>query len=100
MHVSSRTHQVSSQGKWWTAAAILPGQLTSAFGMFGAVVALPNIITAMGLMYSLTHLVRPSRYKGNHGARCGSAYCLSRLISRAELEETDNCRRRRYVSGG
>jgi MFS family permease len=34
--------------KWWTAAAVLPGQLTVAFGMFGVVVALPNIITAFG----------------------------------------------------
>ena len=48
MHVSSTTHQASSRGKWWTAAAILPGQLTIAFGMFGVVVALPNIITAFG----------------------------------------------------
>lgn len=30
------------------AAAILPGQLTIAFGMFGVVVALPNIMTAFG----------------------------------------------------
>lgn len=35
-------------GKWWMAAAILPGQLTIAFGMFGVVVALPNIMTAFG----------------------------------------------------
>ena len=48
MHVSSTTHQASARGKWWTAAAILPGQLTIAFGMFGVVVALPNIITAFG----------------------------------------------------
>src|SRR5262245_27244345 len=33
MHVSSTTHQASTRGKWWTAAAILPGQLTIAFGM-------------------------------------------------------------------
>jgi MFS family permease len=36
------------QNKWWVAAAILPGQLTIAFGMFGVVVALPNIMTAFG----------------------------------------------------
>src|SRR5262245_2933183 len=48
MQVSSTTHQASARGKWWTAAAVLPGQLTIAFGMFGVVVALPNIITAFG----------------------------------------------------
>ena len=79
MHVSSTTHQSSAQGKWWTAAAILPGQLTIAFGMFGVVVALPNIITAFGTEVQtvqwvmtayliarrrLTPLVRPNRYKG------------------------------------
>ena len=35
-----------SEGKWSIATAILPGQLTIAFGMFGVIVALPNIITA------------------------------------------------------
>jgi DHA2 family multidrug resistance protein len=48
MHVRSMTSQARSRGKWWTAAAILPGQLTIAFGMFGVVVALPNLITAFG----------------------------------------------------
>jgi len=32
--------------KWGVAIAVLPGLLTVAFGMFGVVVALPNIITA------------------------------------------------------
>jgi hypothetical protein len=41
-------HKRSSRDKWSVAAAILPGQLTIAFGMFGVVVALPNIITAFG----------------------------------------------------
>jgi MFS family permease len=41
-------HTRGSGGKWSVAAAILPGQLTIAFGMFGVVVALPNIITAFG----------------------------------------------------
>src|SRR5262245_53518591 len=36
----------STRAKWWVAAAVLPGQLTVAFGMFGVVVALPNIIPA------------------------------------------------------
>ena len=48
MYVSTTTQQASVRGKWWPAAAILPGQLTIAFGMFGVVVALPNIITAFG----------------------------------------------------
>src|SRR5215831_15179928 len=38
----------STKAKWWVAAAVLPGQLTVAFGMFGVVVALPNIITSFG----------------------------------------------------
>ncbi|MGE3540993.1 MAG: DHA2 family efflux MFS transporter permease subunit [Candidatus Tectimicrobiota bacterium] len=46
MDPSSRSPRASHAGKWWTAAAILPGQLTIAFGMFGVVVALPNIMTA------------------------------------------------------
>lgn len=48
MHVEKRTRHKSSGEKWWIAAAVLPGQLTIAFGMFGVVVALPNIITAFG----------------------------------------------------
>src|SRR5215510_5731657 len=38
----------SIRDKWWVATAVLPGQLTIAFGMFGVVVAMPNIITAFG----------------------------------------------------
>src|SRR5215470_19155085 len=38
----------STRAKWWVATAVLPGLLTVAFGMFGVVVALPNIITAFG----------------------------------------------------
>ena len=45
---SSLLHQRSSRDKWRVAIAILPGQLTIAFGMFGVVVALPNIMTAFG----------------------------------------------------
>lgn len=35
-------------GKWWVAVAILTGQLTTSFGMFAVVVALPKIMTAFG----------------------------------------------------
>lgn len=34
--------------KWWVAAAILTGQLTTSFGMFAVVVALPKIMTSFG----------------------------------------------------
>jgi DHA2 family multidrug resistance protein len=34
--------------KWWVAAAILSGQLTTSFGMFAVVVALPKIMTSFG----------------------------------------------------
>src|SRR6266446_4971908 len=47
-HTSSPARKGSSRDKWWVATAILPGQLTIAFGMFGVVVALPNIMTAFG----------------------------------------------------
>ncbi len=34
--------------KWWVAAAILSGQLTTSFGLFAVVVALPKIMTSFG----------------------------------------------------
>lgn len=34
--------------KWWVATAILTGQLTTSFGMFAVVVALPKIMTSFG----------------------------------------------------
>ncbi len=34
--------------KWWVAAAMLTGQLTTSFGMFAVVVALPKIMTSFG----------------------------------------------------
>lgn len=42
---SSAQHETS---KWWVAAAILTGQLTTSFGMFAVVVALPKIMTSFG----------------------------------------------------
>src|SRR5215471_21420010 len=48
MDTGSLERTRSTRAKWWVAAAVLPGQLTVAFGMFGVVVALPNIITAFG----------------------------------------------------
>ena len=38
----------SEANKWWVAAAILSGQLTTSFGMFAVVVALPKIMTSFG----------------------------------------------------
>jgi len=48
MDTSSLDRQKHSRQKWYVAITILPGQLTIAFGMFGVVVALPNIIAAFG----------------------------------------------------
>ena len=48
MDIGSLDRKRSTRDKWWVATAVLPGQLTVAFGMFGVVVALPNIITAFG----------------------------------------------------
>ena len=48
MDVSSLDRQRLSREKWYVATTVLPGQLTIAFGMFGVVVALPNIIVAFG----------------------------------------------------
>src|SRR5882672_7293112 len=48
MDTSSLDRQKHSRQKWYIAITILPGQLTIAFGMFGVVVALPNIIVAFG----------------------------------------------------
>jgi len=48
MDTGSLDRKRSTRDKWWVATAVLPGQLTVAFGMFGVVVALPNIITAFG----------------------------------------------------
>ena len=38
----------SEPSQWWVAAAILSGQLTTSFGMFAVVVALPKIMTSFG----------------------------------------------------
>src|SRR5215470_19782171 len=46
MDTSRQDCQRYSREKWYVATAVLPGQLTIAFGMFGVVVALPNIIAA------------------------------------------------------
>jgi MFS transporter, DHA2 family, multidrug resistance protein len=46
MDTSRVDHQKPSREKWYVATTVLPGQLTIAFGMFGVVVALPNIIVA------------------------------------------------------
>src|SRR5262249_681076 len=48
MDTRHQERQRGSRTKWHVATTILPGQLTIAFGMFGVVVALPNIITAFG----------------------------------------------------
>jgi MFS transporter, DHA2 family, multidrug resistance protein len=48
MHTSHQERQRGSRAKWYVATTVLPGQLTIAFGMFGVVVALPNIIVAFG----------------------------------------------------
>jgi MFS transporter, DHA2 family, multidrug resistance protein len=48
MDVSSLDPRRPSRQKWYVATTVLPGQLTIAFGMFGVVVALPNIIVAFG----------------------------------------------------
>src|ERR1700674_5824685 len=48
MYTNSLDYHRTSREKWWIATAVLPGQLTIAFGMFGVIVALPNIITAFG----------------------------------------------------
>jgi hypothetical protein len=37
--------------------------------MFGVVIALPNIIMALGLMNSFTHRVRRADTGGSHGVR-------------------------------
>ncbi len=46
MHTASDTQRQIN--KWWVAAAILTGQLTTSFGMFAVVVALPKIMTSFG----------------------------------------------------
>ncbi len=46
MHAESDTRRQTN--KWWVAAAILTGQLTTSFGMFAVVVALPKIMTSFG----------------------------------------------------
>ena len=48
MDVNSLDRQRLARDKWHVATTVLPGQLTIAFGMFGVVVALPNIIVAFG----------------------------------------------------
>ena len=48
MDTRRRDRQKYLGEKWGVAIAVLPGLLTVAFGMFGVVVALPNIITAFG----------------------------------------------------
>ncbi len=48
MDTGSLDRKRSTRDKWWVATAVLPGQLTVAFGMFGVVVVLPNLITAFG----------------------------------------------------
>ncbi len=44
-HIVEARH---TPNKWWVAAAILAGQLTTSFGMFAVVVALPKIMTSFG----------------------------------------------------
>jgi len=48
MDTGSLDRKRKTRDKWWVATAVLPGQLTVAFGMFGVVVVLPNLITAFG----------------------------------------------------
>ena len=43
--------------KWWVATAILAGQLTTSFGMFAVVVALPKIMTSFGVDVNLIQWV-------------------------------------------
>jgi DHA2 family multidrug resistance protein len=46
--MDSNAEGSSTKNKWLVAAAILTGQLTTAFGMFAVVVALPKIMTSFG----------------------------------------------------
>lgn len=46
--MASASTAQSETNKWWVAAAILSGQLTTSFGMFAVVVALPKIMTSFG----------------------------------------------------
>ncbi len=46
--MASVSMEPSERNKWWVAAAILTGQLTTSFGMFAVVVALPKIMTSFG----------------------------------------------------
>ena len=46
--MDSNAEDSPTRSKWLVAAAILTGQLTTSFGMFAVVVALPKIMTSFG----------------------------------------------------
>jgi len=84
MDKGSLDRKRSTRDKWWVATAVLPGQLTVAFGMFGVVVALPNIITAFGTVcadWPMGYDGLSGSSRGAHaryGLACESTSCRER----------------------